>query len=86
VEQLVLGKRALLPRLPDPEPSSLPHALRRGSSWILDPETGVIVSSYYGRRYQLHVDESGSMRKNTLDRTAKVAETTRSGGEGPDGS
>ncbi len=86
VEQLVLGKRALLPRLPDPEPSSLPPALRRGSSWVLEPETGAIVSSDYGRRYQVHVDESNRMRKNTLDRTAKVAETTRSGGEGPDGS
>jgi hypothetical protein len=56
VEQLVMGSKAVLPWLPDAEPSSLPIPLRRGSKWEIDEETGRIVSSYYGRRYELHVD------------------------------
>ena len=56
VEQLAMGKRAVLPGLPDPEPSSVPAPLRRGSKWQLDPETGQIISSYYGRRYAVHID------------------------------
>lgn len=74
VEQLVAGNQSVLPALPDPEPSSLPPALRRGSRWVLDEDSGEIVSSYYGRRYQVHVDEYERSRKR------RIAE--RSGAEG----
>lgn len=53
VDELVLGADAVLEALPDPEPTSLPVALRRGARWELAEESGRIVSSYYGRRYEL---------------------------------
>ena len=66
VEELVLGNQAVLPQLPDAEPSSLPAALRRGSQWILDESTGAIVSSYYNRRYELHIDRHDAARKRVI--------------------
>ena len=33
------------------------------SEWVLDPETGQIVSSYYRSRYQLHEAESDRARR-----------------------
>jgi hypothetical protein len=55
VEDLARGPHAVLERLPSAEPSSLPLPLRRGSTWQIDPESDRIVSSYYGRRYELSV-------------------------------
>ena len=55
VWDLVVDLPPVLARLPSPEPSSLPASLRRGSSWEIDTESGQIVSSYYGRRYELNV-------------------------------
>jgi hypothetical protein len=46
VEDLVRPPHAVLPALP-PEPN--------GWEWILDPNTGRIVSSYYKRRYEVSV-------------------------------
>jgi hypothetical protein len=45
VEDLARGPRPVLRELL-PEP--------HGWEWVLDPESGQIVSSYYGRRYELH--------------------------------
>jgi hypothetical protein len=66
VEQLVMGSKAVLPGLPDPEPSSLPVPLRRGSKWGINEETGKIVSSYYGRRYEVHVDPYSRQRQHEI--------------------
>ncbi|MFP6605355.1 MAG: hypothetical protein VCC19_02165, partial [Myxococcota bacterium] len=72
VEQLVTGSQPILERLPSPEPSSLPAPLREGSRWTLAERTGVIVSSYYGRRYQVHVDEgSRKFRRQNADEKAE---------------
>lgn len=57
VEQLVVGSKAVLPGLPHPEPSSVPLPLRRGSKWEIHEETGQIVSTYYDRRYAIHIDK-----------------------------
>jgi hypothetical protein len=94
IEQLVVGNQAVLPALPDPEPSSLPAPLRRGSRWELDEE-GVIVSSYYGRRYEVHVDEYDPTRNRIVEermaeepqRSAAEAriEDMKVKGEGTDG-
>lgn len=54
VDELVVGRGAVLASLPSPEPDSLPPALRRGSVWELDLATDRITSSYYGSRYQIH--------------------------------
>jgi hypothetical protein len=67
VEDLVRGSHPVLRRLPAPEPSSLPASLRRGSTWQLDDE-GIIVSSYYGHRYQLHIDSYGRKKRAEIAR------------------
>jgi hypothetical protein len=54
VEDLLMPPDPVLRSLPPAEPSSLPAQLRRGSRWVLDPDDGRIVSSYYGRRYEVH--------------------------------
>jgi len=54
IEDLVRGSQPILSSLPSPEPDSLPLPLRRGAIWQIDPESGQIVSSYYGSRYELH--------------------------------
>jgi hypothetical protein len=50
---------------PDPVLQQLPRAQLDldGFEWILDPETGQIVSSYYRIRYQLHETESDRARR-----------------------
>ena len=81
VEQLVMGSKAVLAGLPDPEPSSLPAPLRRGSKWEIHPKTGVIVSSYYGRRYEIHVDEpSRRLKERTVGRSAPAERGSESSG------
>jgi hypothetical protein len=70
VEQLAMGSKAVLPTLPGAEPSALPLPLRRGSKWVIDAETGEIVSTYYGSRYRLHMDaQSRSRQRATRERT-----------------
>jgi len=54
VDELVSGRNAVIPALPSPEPEALPPSLSRDSVWEIDPETDRIVSSWYGRRYQLN--------------------------------
>jgi hypothetical protein len=50
---------------PDPVLQQLPRAQLHldGFEWILDPQTGQIVSSYYRNRYQLYEAESDRARK-----------------------
>ena len=55
VWDLVVEMPPILPELPSAEPSSLPESLRRGARWEIDRESGRIVSSHYGRRYELNV-------------------------------
>ena len=62
VEELVAGESAVLKTLPAAEPLALPSALRRGSTWVLDPVSDRIVSTYYGKRYRLQVGESDRQR------------------------
>lgn len=54
VADLLLGEHPILRSLPPAEPTSLPADMRRGSRWEIDPATGRIVSSYYGRRYEVN--------------------------------
>ena len=50
---------------PDPVLQGLPRAQLHldGFEWILDPETGEIISSYYRNRYQLHEVASDRARR-----------------------
>ncbi len=83
VEELVLGNQAVLSALPDAEPSSVPASLRRGSKWLLDDETGAIVSSYYNRRYELHIDEHDPSRNRVVSERKREAPENQ--GEDSDG-
>lgn len=72
VTDLLEGASPLLIALPAPEPASLPEALNRGSRWEIDPD-GRIVSSYYGRRYELtfnHFDAERRKRWGVEDQEA----------------
>lgn len=59
VEQLVTGPHPILPWLPSPEPSPQAAPLGQASQWTLSGRGGAIVSSYYGRRYEVHRAEGG---------------------------
>ncbi len=59
VEELVHGPNAPLNSLP-----AEPH----GWEWLLEPESGAIVSSYYGWRYQLHLGERDRRRREEWSR------------------
>ena len=72
-----MGRKAVLPALPDAEPSSLPAPLRRGSKWQLHPETGQIVSSYYDRRYTVHIDASSRQKLDAMHEGASASEARR---------
>lgn len=61
IDDLIRGPHRMLEKVPSPEPESIPKALSRGSAWKLDSKTGKIVSSYLGRRYEVHY--SGQDRK-----------------------
>ena len=81
VEDLVRGPDRVLTELPDPEPSSLPSELRRHAQWTLDPESGRIVSSYYGRRYELtfHTIDRQRRERWQQQRRARGEEARREG-------
>jgi tetratricopeptide (TPR) repeat protein len=50
---LIRGQHRVLEKLPSPEPDSMPESLRRGSIWEVGDD-GRIVSSYLGKRYEVH--------------------------------
>jgi len=89
VADLTSGEHPVLPRLPSAEPSALPAPLRRGSVWEIDPGSDRIVSSYYGRRYELsmHVLDKQRAEEWKAKREAarkEQAERDREGGERDD--
>jgi len=84
VDDLLYGPHAVLDRLPDPEPSSLPAGLRQGSVWELDDD-GQIVSSYYRRRYGVHFHDRHKRRLEQWAAQRDHADATDSE-EGGDGS
>jgi len=81
VEELVTGSQAVLSALPDAEPSSLPAPLRRGSIWELHPDTGQIVSGYYGHRYAVHIDTPTRQKLEAMRRDDASLAADRKPGE-----
>lgn len=79
VDQLIRGPHRMLEKLPSPEPDAIPKALSRGSVWKLDRKTGKIVSSYLGRRYEVHY--SGADRKRLEEWKQAKGQTLESGAE-----
>jgi hypothetical protein len=57
VEELLSGPRPILAQLPPA------HPVFPGFRWQLDPQSGEIVSSFYGSRYQLHLQEAERRRQ-----------------------
>jgi len=55
VWDLVVEMPAIVSELPSAVPSSLPESFRRDAQWEIDEKSGRIVSSHYGRRYELNV-------------------------------
>jgi hypothetical protein len=57
VEELVSGPTPILPVLPGAHPHFVDYA------WVLDDESGQIVSSFYRSRYELHTTERDDERR-----------------------
>lgn len=53
VEDLLIGPGAVLESLPPAAPKSVPESLKRGAHWRLDEESGRVVSSFIGHRYEV---------------------------------
>ncbi len=80
VWDLVVEMPAILSGMPSAEPRSLPKSLSRGASWEIDAESGRIVSSYYGRRYELSVHPVDRKRNDEWQkRRARAARREASG-------
>ena len=78
VEDLAGGRHPVLAALPNPEPESLPPGLSRNSVWMLDEETGLIVSGYYGSRYDL---PDSPLDRERAERWRRARESKRGEGE-----
>ena len=76
VDELAAGPDSVLRMLPPAHPSSLPPSLQRGSEWTLDPESGRIVSTYYGKRYQLHIQRADRQRAQRWAEERRTREDT----------
>jgi hypothetical protein len=68
VTDLIAGPNPVLPRLPRAQ------LHLDGFEWILDPETGQIVSSYHGARYQLHETQTDRARRQRWREQAEGVE------------
>ena len=62
IEELIRGPYRVLEQLPGAEPEAIPEALSRDSIWKIDPKTDRFVSSYLGRRYEVHYASTDRMR------------------------
>jgi hypothetical protein len=74
IGELLLGAQPVLRALPDPEPASVPVALRRGASWRIDARSGRILSSYFGRRYELTFHHADAKRLDAWTRESATAQ------------
>jgi hypothetical protein len=68
VTDLIAGPNPVLQRLPRAQ------LYLDGFEWILDPETGQIVSSYYGTRYKLHEAQTDRDRRQRWREQAEGVE------------
>jgi hypothetical protein len=68
VTDLLAGPNPVLQRLPRAQ------SYLDGFEWILDPETGQIVSSYYRIRYRLHETQTDRNRKQEWREQSEAAE------------
>lgn len=71
VEELVEGELRVIERLPSPEPDAIPPSLRRGSVWQIDADTDRILSSYLGRRYEVHYSGDDAVRRAAKNRKSE---------------
>jgi hypothetical protein len=76
VSDLTSGAKPVLVGMPEPAAKSVPIELRRQMEWVLDDEDGRIVSTFYGRRYEL------SMRGSERDRQREWAARKTEEGSG----
>ena len=82
VADLITEPHRMMSDLPDPEPKSLPDSLRRGSSWEIDEKTNRIVSSYLGKRYEVHYTGVDQQRLKSWGKGKGEGASSRSREEG----
>jgi len=77
VDDLVRGPHRILEKLPNPEPDGIPPSLARGSVWEIDEKSDRIVSSYLGRRYEVHYGEVDRKRLEEWNPELRSSEATQ---------
>ncbi|MCH2184802.1 hypothetical protein MK280_02915 [Myxococcota bacterium] len=76
VVELVAGPDPILARLPSADPTRAAGESGAPSSWLIDDQSGQIVSDYYGRRYKLNFASDRALRMEEWKRSAgSVAKT-----------
>ena len=78
IEDLIEGDHRVLEGLPSAEPDAMPASLSRGSVWEIEEETGRIVSSYLGSRYEVHYSGTGADQYWKHENSATTATATDS--------
>jgi len=84
VEDLVEGPRPVLRALPPPYPPGLPESFRVDDEWVLDFERDVIISTYYGHRYELKMGRQDRERAERWRRQRERAAAAEPGEEEED--
>lgn len=85
VDELIRPPHRMLEKLPSPEPDEIPASLARGSRWRIDPRTDRIVTSYLGRRYEVHFSQADRMRLESWRQArSTAADGAGSAGATPD--
>lgn len=66
IDDLIRGGAPVLKRLPSAEPEGIPESYARGSVWKIDPKSGRIVTSYLGKRYEVHYSDVDKKRLEAM--------------------
>jgi tetratricopeptide (TPR) repeat protein len=82
VSELIRPPYRMLEKLPSPEPDAIPAAYARGSVWKIDRKTNRIVSSYLGRRYEVHYTGSDRARLEARQRASAPGAKPETNGGG----
>ena len=85
VDDLIRGSHAVLERLPNPEPESMPKSLSRGSVWELNRDEDRIESSYVGGRYEVHYHPRDKKRLEAWAESERQSESEQAGEAREDG-
>jgi tetratricopeptide (TPR) repeat protein len=77
--ELWAGEARIIDAMPPPHPHF------EGFEWVIDDESGLIVSSFYGSRYQLHIHPYDAVRMKEWHPLLEAEREAQEAGGAPDG-